>query len=371
MSQPDLLAELRDAAAGGAGRAPRARPADRARRRSRRPRTALRPGAAPSSSPSRSPRRLAGAALLIPGGTTHAPSRPCRLRQRLRRPDLGEPAHRRKAASRRPAAPPRARRAPPHELRRPSRRTASARPRTERDRVQRYSASLELRVATPRPSRTRRSRPSRIARSSAGSRRALDVDDLRYAAGDARPLVLRIPKAARPAGGRAPLGARDDHRRERLDPGSHSRRSTRPPASSRRLKADAGRAGRRMPQTTETEKHIAALTAQIARLQRGRSGDRPRREPRDRQPRAQTRRRRRVAAPTTHGPLHGLGVAFRWAGIGAVYALALGAPLVALAARLARGRIVRAAATTSCSRPAPPSRRRRSSSRAPRASRRS
>jgi hypothetical protein len=29
-----------------------------------------------------------------------------------------------------------------------------------------------------------------------------------------------------------------------------------------------------------------------------------------------------------HGPLHGLGVAFRWLGIGAVYALALGAPFV-------------------------------------------
>ena len=33
-----------------------------------------------------------------------------------------------------------------------------------------------------------------------------------------------------------------------------------------------------------------------------------------------------------HGPLHGLGVAFRWIGIGAVYALAIGVPLVLLAA---------------------------------------
>jgi hypothetical protein len=40
------------------------------------------------------------------------------------------------------------------------------------------------------------------------------------------------------------------------------------------------------------------------------------------------------------GPLHGLGVAFRWIGIGAVYALALGTPLVLLMALgwfLARG----------------------------------
>jgi hypothetical protein len=37
-----------------------------------------------------------------------------------------------------------------------------------------------------------------------------------------------------------------------------------------------------------------------------------------------------VPKPSTshHGPLHGLGVAFRWLGIGAVYALALGAPLL-------------------------------------------
>ena len=41
---------------------------------------------------------------------------------------------------------------------------------------------------------------------------------------------------------------------------------------------------------------------------------------------------RQAAAPAKHenGPLHGLGVLFRWIGIGAVYAFALGAPLVLL-----------------------------------------
>ncbi len=33
-------------------------------------------------------------------------------------------------------------------------------------------------------------------------------------------------------------------------------------------------------------------------------------------------------APAHHGPLHGLRVVFRWVGIGAVYVLALGAPLL-------------------------------------------
>ena len=55
----------------------------------------------------------------------------------------------------------------------------------------------------------------------------------------------------------------------------------------------------------------------------------------------------RSAAPrpsTSDGPLHGLGVAFRWIGIGAVYALALGAPLVCCSAlALARSRAASAA----------------------------
>ena len=51
-----------------------------------------------------------------------------------------------------------------------------------------------------------------------------------------------------------------------------------------------------------------------------------------------------LAAPLhhRHGPLHGLGVAAYWTGIGAVYALAFGLPLLALAALLyVAGRAVR------------------------------
>jgi hypothetical protein len=89
------------------------------------------------------------------------------------------------------------------------------------------------------------------------------------------------------------------------------------------------------PQTTGTEHQIAMLTAQIANLRRAK---------------AATLRtasyatvslelttpplRPAPAASHGHGPLHGLGVALHWAWIGAVYALALGAPLL-LAAGLA------------------------------------
>jgi hypothetical protein len=86
-------------------------------------------------------------------------------------------------------------------------------------------------------------------------------------------------------------------------------------------------------QTTQVVRQIAALTAQVESLQRAR---------------ATTIRAAHYAtvelqlttpaptAPAHHkpGPLHGLGVAFHWVWIGAVYALALGAPLAAIVAAI-------------------------------------
>jgi Domain of unknown function (DUF4349) len=97
-----------------------------------------------------------------------------------------------------------------------------------------------------------------------------------------------------------------------------------------RLEKDLA-AWRAEPQTTDAQKHVAALTAQIARLKRNR---------------AATLHAVSLAtvrleltstpAPTPvhhgRGPLHGLSVAFHWAWIGAVYALALGTPVLALIA---------------------------------------
>jgi hypothetical protein len=97
------------------------------------------------------------------------------------------------------------------------------------------------------------------------------------------------------------------------------------------------------PQTATTAGRIAAVESQIVRLQRAA---------------AQTRRNAHYAtvrlhltsakaivpAKHGHGPLHGVVVALTWLGIGAVYALAIGAPvavlalLVWLAARLVRRR---------------------------------
>jgi hypothetical protein len=87
---------------------------------------------------------------------------------------------------------------------------------------------------------------------------------------------------------------------------------------------------RAVPQTEAVKRQIAALTQQVEALQRAR---------------AATIRAAHFAtidlALTTrppappqhhHGPLHGLAVAFRWLGVGLVYTLALGLPLLALAA---------------------------------------
>ena len=88
---------------------------------------------------------------------------------------------------------------------------------------------------------------------------------------------------------------------------------------------------RAQEQTDAVKRQIAAITARVERLQR--------------QQRATLREThyatiqlhlatKSAVAPKKHhhGPLHGLGVAFRWIGIGAVYALALGTPLVVVLA---------------------------------------
>ena len=83
------------------------------------------------------------------------------------------------------------------------------------------------------------------------------------------------------------------------------------------------------PQSPDNDRRIAALVTRIERLQRGE---------------ATTRRTAHyatvdlhletplvtVAPKHRHGPLHGVGVALTWLGIGAVYALALGAPVAVL-----------------------------------------
>jgi hypothetical protein len=99
------------------------------------------------------------------------------------------------------------------------------------------------------------------------------------------------------------------------------------------------RALRAQTRTPKVERQIAAVTAHVQRLQRQQAATARRAHYATVDLRLETAR---AAAPVPHGhgPLHGLVVAFRWTGIGLVYALAFGVPLalLALAARWARRR---------------------------------
>jgi hypothetical protein len=88
---------------------------------------------------------------------------------------------------------------------------------------------------------------------------------------------------------------------------------------------------RAQPQTTERDRAIAALTAQVERLQRNETATRRSTDLATVRVHVETPA---AAAPMKHGhgPLHGLGVAAYWTGIGALYALAIGLPLLVLAA---------------------------------------
>ncbi len=86
------------------------------------------------------------------------------------------------------------------------------------------------------------------------------------------------------------------------------------------------------PASDEAAAHVAALTAQIAKLKRGRAATIHTASLATVTVQLTTRPAPPAAAPHGPGPLHGLGVAFHWIWIGAVYALALGAPLLILLA---------------------------------------
>jgi len=85
------------------------------------------------------------------------------------------------------------------------------------------------------------------------------------------------------------------------------------------------------PASTEVEQHVAALTAQIAKLRRSRASTIHAAS----YATVSVQMTTRPAPAPVHkgrGPLHDLGVAFRWLGIGAVYVLALAAPFVLVGA---------------------------------------
>lgn len=193
-------------------------------------------------------------------------------------------------------------------------------------RIQRYSTSLELRVRDAASLSDASKRAVAVVRSLGGYEQRVHVDAARtsgYA-----DLVLRVPKNHVQEAVRrlTTLGTIVGENVQVQDLQGQV------DATDRRIGRLQQRIAllRNQSQDTETQQRIAALTAQAERLQRGRASTL-------RSARYSTVELRlstvTPAAPLRQGrgPFHRLGVAFRWIGIGAVYALAIGTPLAVLA----------------------------------------
>ena len=189
-------------------------------------------------------------------------------------------------------------------------------------RVQRYGAYLALRVPTPNGVSSGVKQALRITKSLGGY--AGSVHASTTAQSGSADLKLKIPRT-HVQEAIAQLSAIGTITAEQVDVQDLQATVNTTDRTIARLQRELT-ALRAQPQTSSTTSRIAALVRQIQNLQRAN---------------ASTIRTARYAtvnlhlgtaapkpAKAHHGPLHGLAVAFRWLGIGAVYALALGAPFL-------------------------------------------
>jgi hypothetical protein len=317
MSQPDLMTQLREA-----------RPVAPAEVREH-----VRRIAAEAAAPPRRPRvtwrrafviavpvaaALAGAALLIPsGGNNQAVQRELAPLpyEKTAAPSTGSgafaataPAARQHQASAAGAA-------------------DTAIPAPNPSHVQIYTASLQLRVPNTQAVSDNTKQAVRIARTLGGYPSRLEVD----AAGRRgyASLVLRIPKqnVEKAVSRLAALGTIVG---ENVSIQDIQARVDSTSSKISRLRSRLAH-WQSLPPSDETQKHIDQLTAQIAKLVRGRANT-IHTASYATVSLELTTKQAPAAAHHSPGPLHSLEKIFRWAGIGAVYVLALGTPLLALAA---------------------------------------
>jgi Domain of unknown function (DUF4349) len=203
----------------------------------------------------------------------------------------------------------------------------AALPASAPNRVQRITTSLELRLPSTQAVSDATKQAVAITRALDGYPKSLNVDAARrtgYAS-----LVLRIPKqnvqraVSRLSGLGTIVGENVQIQDIQAQVDATARKIARLEV---RLSHWQGQ-----PASTEAARHVAALTAQIAKLRRGRASTIHAASYATVSVQMTTKP---APAPVHkgHGPLHDLGVAFRWIGIGAVYVLALAAPFVLLGA---------------------------------------
>jgi hypothetical protein len=194
-------------------------------------------------------------------------------------------------------------------------------------RPQKYSASLTLRVPNATAVSNATKRAVAIVTGLGGYVVSAHVDAASAAASS--DLILKVPKT-RVRQAIARLSSLGTITAEQVDIQDLQAGIATTDRTMQRLQRQLA-ALRAQPSTPALVRQISALTTRIERLQRAE---------------AATLRAARYAtvslhlatpAPAVpkhhgHGPLHGLGVAFRWIGIGAIYGLALGVPALLLIA---------------------------------------
>src|SRR5262249_29769730 len=194
-------------------------------------------------------------------------------------------------------------------------------------RAQRYGAYLSLRVPTAAGVSNAVKRALRIAASLGGY--AVSVHAATASNGANADLTLEVPRGnvAEAMARLSALGTITGEQVEIQDAQAALNATDRLIA---RLQHQLAALRAQDPQTDAVKRQIAALTARIEALQRRQAATL-------RATHYATINLQLATKPVPasthhgHGPLHGLGVAFRWIGIGAVYALALGGPIVLLA----------------------------------------
>ena len=192
-------------------------------------------------------------------------------------------------------------------------------------RAQRYGAWLALRVRTPEGVSDGVKRALRIASSLGGYPTSVHASSKSAAA--SADLTLKVPRAnvqiaiERLSG----LGTITSEQVDVQDVQAGLNATDRALARLQKRLAIL----RAQKQTPLVAQQIASITTQVERIQRARAATLRAVHYATINLHLQTKQ---AAAPAKHenGPLHGLGVLFRWIGIGAVYAFALGAPLVLL-----------------------------------------